>query len=621
MRGRNPGSQFRDGLAVIAAVLLVATPAYAAKPSVTAGAKSKEAKADKQEAVADEVIVRFKDGASAATERNAVKAAGAVFVERVGHELIDAAVVRVDAAKKNSVIQELERSGAIEYAHSNKVLSAYQTPNDSLFGEMWNLSNGSDADIDAPEAWDYNTGSCTVTVAIADTGIDTSHPDLGANLWINPNEVAGNGVDDDGNGFVDDVHGANFVNGSGNPNDDHGHGTHVAGTIGAVGFNQTGVIGVSPRVRLMGLKFLDGDGFGTTADAIQAIQYASSKGANVINASWGGGGYEQALRDAIAATSAVFVAASGNSGMNNDIFPSYPANFNLPNIISVGATDANDAVAGYSNYGRSTVDLAAPGSNILSSVPGGYSSFSGTSMAAPHVSGAAALLLASRPDASASMVRDAMMASVDVTSGTAGLVASGGRLNINGALHALGGARNPTTTMCDGSALPAPGDGDDSNSDLRPQKFKLLSPSPSRTYYTGKSKKKGKKKGKNRRSRKITVKWRKSKDSHGIRYYKIKVNGRLVKTLKDPDRKPNGRNPRTRARIRIKGGKRKAKRYRIYVVAEDYQGFRRKSLVASDKRGKSKSARKSRAKKMGQLFKVKRGKKPCSKFRRRAGRC
>ncbi len=598
MRGRNPGGLIKDGFVVAAAALLITSPAFAAKP---AASTDNETKAEKQAEVSDEVIVRFQAGASGTAERNAVEAAGGEFVERVGHKLIDAAVVRVDSDKKDDVIDALKSQGAIKYAHSNRVISAYQAPNDSLFGEMWNLNNegngGSfDADIDAPEAWDYNTGSCTVTVAIADTGIDTTHPDLAANLWINPSEVPGNGQDDDGNGISDDVHGANFVDGSGDPGDDHGHGTHVAGTIGAVGFNQTGTVGVSPRVRLMGVKFLDGDGFGTTADAIAAIDYANSKGANVINASWGGGGYEQALRDAIAASRAVFVAASGNSGMNNDIFPSYPADFNLSNIISVGASNSSDSLAGYSNYGQGSVDLAAPGSNILSTVPGGYSSFSGTSMAAPHVSGAAALLLASNPTASPSQVRSALMSSVDVTSGISGLVASGGRLNINAALNLMGGARNPTTTLCDGTTMPV-ADDDDSADDLRPDKFKLILPRAGKTYYTGKKK---------RRSRKVTVKWRKSKHPEGIRYYKIKVNGRTVKKLKDPDKKQNGKEPRTKTKIRLVGGKRKAKRFRIYVVAYAHNGFRRKSLVATVKRGKSKSASKRPSSK-GLLFKVKRG--------------
>lgn len=596
MRGRNPVSQFRDGLVVVATALLIAAPAYAAEPAATVSGK---AKAEKQAAVSDEIIVRFQKDASAAAERDAVSAAGAEFVERVGQKLVDAAVVKVESNNKAEVMKALEDQGAIKYAHPNSIVSAYQAPSDSLFSEMWNLSNEGnagtyDADIDAPEAWDYNTGSCSITVAIADTGIDTTHPDLGTNLWVNPGEVGGNGRDDDGNGIVDDVNGANFVTGSGNPYDDHGHGTHVAGTIGAVGFNQEGVIGISPRVRLMGLKFLDEDGFGTTADAISAIEYANSKGVNVINASWGGGGYEQALGDAIAATSAVFVAASGNSGMNNDVYPSYPASFDLPNVISVGASDSNDSLASYSNYGQS-VDLAAPGSDILSTVPGGYSSFSGTSMAAPHVSGAAALLLASNPSASPSTVRSVLMSSSDVTSGISGLVASGGRLNINSALNTLGGARDSSTTLCDGSNMPV----DDSDDDLRPDKFKLKSPTAGKTYYTGKKKK---------RSRLIAVKWTRSKDPDGIRSYKVKLNGHTIKTLKDPDGMPQGRKPKTETKIKVSGGKRKAKKYRIYIVATDYQGFSRKSIVSTARRNKSKSARRSGANDLGQLFKVKAGK-------------
>jgi subtilisin family serine protease/subtilisin-like proprotein convertase family protein len=265
-------------------------------------------------------------------------------------------------------------------------------PNDPYFTS--NMQWGLNA-IGAPSAWNHTTGG-NVIVAIIDTGINYNHPDLAANVWNNPN-VAGDGI---GN----DYHGANFTSlttTTGNVLDDNGHGTHVAGIIGAVGNNGVGVSGVNWHVQLMALKFLDSSGSGYTSGAVRAIDYAIAHGASIINASWGGGGFDQALSDAIGRAQhagVIFVAAAGNNSLNNDTSPFYPASYNYDNVVTVAASDSTDHPASFTNYGPHTVDLYAPGVGIWSTVPSGYASYSGTSMATPFVTGALALLKAEHPD-------------------------------------------------------------------------------------------------------------------------------------------------------------------------------------------------------------------------------
>ena len=330
----------------------------------------------------------------------------------------------------------------IELAEPNYLVKLNQTQtfaNDPLSNQLWGLHNTgqgggtANADVNAPEAWSLRTSAASVIVGVVDTGIDYNHPDLAANMWTNPREIPNNGVDDDANGVVDDVFGINAITDTGNPMDDDGHGTHVAGTIGAVGNNGTGVTGVAWNVKLMALKFI-GSGGGSVADAIQCINYALSNGVQILNASWGGGGFSQALYDAINSAKdqgVIFVAAAGNESLNNDTTLTFPASYDLPNVVSVAATDRNDTLAGYSNFGYRRVHLGAPGSGIYSTLPSnGYGVLSGTSMAAPHVSGSLALLKAHFPTSSYSDLIRRLLLATDALSALESTTFSGGRLNL-----------------------------------------------------------------------------------------------------------------------------------------------------------------------------------------------
>jgi hypothetical protein len=357
-----------------------------------------------------------------------------------------------NVAVKDALVM-LNNTPGILYAEPDyqlKALSVPQiVPNDPRFSELWGLNNTGqsggtpDADIDAPEAWDIATGTNEIIVAVIDTGVDYTHPDLASNMWVNTAELNGiAGVDDDGNGYIDDIYGYDFVNNDGNPMDDHYHGTHVSGTIGAVGNNGLGVAGVCWNVRIMALKFLDSSGSGYTDDAIEAVQYAILMGANLSSNSWGGGGYSQALKDAIDAAgnaNQLFVAAAGNSSSNNDISPAYPASYTSENIIAVLATDRYDNMSSFSNYGPISVDIGAPGSDILSCQPGSnYQYLSGTSMATPHVSGAAALIWSFYPSIPYQEVKNLLIQTADKTPALAGRCVSQGRLNLYNAVNELG---------------------------------------------------------------------------------------------------------------------------------------------------------------------------------------
>ena len=348
------------------------------------------------------------------------------------------------AVSVEHAIAQLRGNPHVRYVEPNYIVSADATPSDPRLGDLWGLintgqSNGTpDADIDADLAWDVSVGSVGVIVGIIDTGVDYSHPDLAGNIWTNPGEIPGNGLDDDGNGFIDDVHGYDFVNEDGEPFDDGGHGTHLAGTIGAVGNNGIGVVGVNWTVRIMALKFLNASGTGTTADAIRALDYAVQMGVGVTNNSYGSSSFSQALYDAIAHAGAhemAFVASAGGSQHDNDLYPQYPASYDLPNIIAVAGTDRNDLKLASSNWGPVSVDLGAPGGDILSTKPGAsYQLMSGSSMATAHVSGACALVRAVAPGIPVAALKSRLLDSVDLIPSMDGLVASNGRLNVFRAL-------------------------------------------------------------------------------------------------------------------------------------------------------------------------------------------
>ena len=379
-------------------------------------------------------------------------------------------------------VAQLSGHSEVLYAEPNYKVHRALTPNDGFFPKQWGLHNvggttftgkwgtfsGPGPDIGAATAWDVTTGDGSVIVATIDSGIEYGHPDLAGNMWLNPGESGldtignvknSNGIDDDTNGYVDDWHGWNFVANNNNPQDDDvfgpgdprplGHGSHVAGIIGAVGNNSIGVSGVNWKIQLMPLKFLSSTGGGDVAKAVNAINYAVAKGARVINASYEyGGSPSQTELNAIAAAhtaGVLLVAAAGNSGANidNGFNKVYPAAHALDNIIAVAATDPSDNKASFSNYGLTSVDLAAPGVYLYSTVrldrtgedgQVGYDYMSGTSMAAPMVSGAAALVWSKYPNLPAAEVRQLLLATVDTNAALSGLVASGGRLNLGRAM-------------------------------------------------------------------------------------------------------------------------------------------------------------------------------------------
>jgi subtilisin family serine protease len=407
------------------------------------------------EVVAGEVLVKFRGARLDAptpeelrwladTDRD--EELGRLGVRRLHSKSLDVA----------GLLAALAQRADVEYAEPNYVVHAIGTvPNDTQFGVLWGLQNtgqtiGSQAgvfgaDIEAAAAWDTTTGSRANVVAVVDTGIDYTHPDLQANAWSAPaafSVTIGGRTITCGAG----THGFNAIKRTCDPMDDNNHGTHVSGTIGAAGNNARGVVGVNWVASVMGAKFLDANGSGTIADAINAIEFAIQAkkalgvGANVrvLSNSWGGGGFSQSLLNEINKANAsdmLFVAAAGNAGSNNDAVASYPSNYNAPNVVAVAATDNADRLASFSNYGATTVELGAPGVYIASTIRNNsYAYYSGTSMATPHVSGSAALIL-SACSLNADLLKTTILSTVDPLPALAGKTMTGGRLNVFSALN------------------------------------------------------------------------------------------------------------------------------------------------------------------------------------------
>lgn len=405
------------------------------------------------------LLVKVKNGTSTAKVRAAKGSLGQMGMEpraefrAKGLMLVGKALkARASAVMTNAELEqkakELMATGLYEYVEPDWIVTVNQVPTDTAFsnGSLWGLNNtGQDGgvagvDVNAQAAWAVTTGAPTVIVGVVDTGIRYTHQDLAGNMWVNPGEIPGNGVDDDANGYIDDVHGINGITDSGNPMDDNNHGSHCAGTIGATANDGGQIVGVAWNVKLMALKFLSASGSGTTSDAIKCMDYGVAMGAHILSNSWGGGGYSQALRDSIADASAagvLFVAAAGNASSNNDVTQNYPSNYDPANVVAVAAVDRTGALASFSSYGATTVDVGAPGVEVFSSTATSdtsYASFNGTSMATPHVAGVAALIKSHFPTATMQEIKSRLMATTRPLASLAGRTVTGGIVDAHAAL-------------------------------------------------------------------------------------------------------------------------------------------------------------------------------------------
>lgn len=367
----------------------------------------------------------------------------------------------------------------------NGQVNVSATPNDGYWNVLWGLHGSNDVDMDAPAAWNLSTGSDEVVVVVTDTGVDYTHPDLRDNMWINPGETAANGIDDDGNGYIDDIHGINAITNSGNPMDDNGHGTHCAGTIGGRGNNGIGVAGVNWRVKIMATKFLSSSGSGSFFNGIKSIDYATmmkNRGVNVIvsNNSWGGQGLYQPVREAIERArnaGIVFVAAAGNNATNNDTTPFSPAAEGVANIISVAALNSDGTMAYFSNFGAASVHVGAPGVSIASTYPGDrYVYLSGTSMASPHVAGAVALLASYNSTLDWSALRSTILNTGRPLGALAGKSTTGKMVNLYSALSSVVNVPQPTPTL--------PGPTATATATPSPTRTATPTPTPEPGYFT-----------------------------------------------------------------------------------------------------------------------------------------
>ncbi len=377
------------------------------------------------------VLIKFKTNVSMARRKQIREILAGRLIRGFG-VLENLEHVKIPTNTVDHALAMLRRNPFVEFAEPDYVVSAFAAPDDPYFpSNLWGIVN-----INAPTAWDATTGNHDTIIAIIDSGIDYDHPDLQANIWRNLAELNGAvGIDDDGNGYIDDIYGWDWCNADNDPKDDYWHGTHVAGSVGAVGDNGVGTVGVNWHVRLMSLKFMCSNGKGFVSDAIAALDYAIDKNVRVSNNSWGwSGDWSNAMANALSNAQAaghLFIAAAGNDSRNNETTPYYPSSFPHENVISVASIDIADALSTFSNWGATSVDLGAPGTDILSTYPNNtYATANGTSMAAPHVSGAAGLIISSHPTWTLIQVKDRLLNNVRSIPSLSGKTVTGGTLNL-----------------------------------------------------------------------------------------------------------------------------------------------------------------------------------------------
>ena len=395
--------------------------------------------------VADRLFVRFAPNTPNSVIQADLAAVGGKVLQSYpdGPDLVTVS----SGAARDAALGRLEHDCAVLYAEPDIAVQAKAAavyPNNPYFSDQWGLSNANGVSIDAPQAWSVTTGNPATMVAVLDTGIDLGNPAFAGRIWTNPDPSGSDG-------HPGDVHGWNFVSNNPNVQDDDGHGTHVSGILGATGNNGYGVAGVDWNAQIMPVKVLDAFGNGTTDEVVAGIYYAVEHGARVINASWGGGPFSQAMDNAIqfaAIHNVVFVTAAGNDGTNSDIVPSYPGSYRLPNEITVAAVDSSGNLASFSDYGPHTVDLAAPGVGIWSTIPGSFAQYSGTSMATPFVSGVVSLLAGIHPNYRATQLVQQVLATTKPLPGLSGKTITGGIVDAAQAVGVTGtglAVANPTS--------------------------------------------------------------------------------------------------------------------------------------------------------------------------------
>jgi|GEM_PF-6908798 len=428
---------YKFKMKIISTFLIIFIPAgvisHASEPKTTSVTKPLY--------TSNEVIIKYKDK-SLSSSNNKIKYKSYSLEAKQSFDAHKLEVVKLpEGVKVEDAVSEIKKNNNVESVQPNYIYHLTDIPNDEYLSKEWGLKN-----LDAAAAWNITEGSSDVKIGILDSGIDINHPDLKDNIWTNPSEISGNGIDDDKNGFIDDIHGWDFLHNDSkvfNAAEDDLHGTHIAGIIAAEA-NGIGTVGVAPKVKIVPLKVLGSDG-GDTADIIKAIDYAKKLGVKIINCSFGGSSYDEALKDAMQSSGILFIAAAGNDGIDTDLSPIYPACYNIPNIISVAAIDSSGNLASFSNYGFNSIDVAAPGVNILSTIPAAltksnsyslaYAYESGTSMATPFVTGIAALLV-SNGISDIHAIKQKILSGVKQNSSLTDKIITGGIADAYGALDA-----------------------------------------------------------------------------------------------------------------------------------------------------------------------------------------